>query len=214
MNKCSLFLILVIFLLITRTEASETNKNDTLTPEAVQDSVQMGLDNIIQSFNINENKSDSVLKRELKQKVVLEQVILINNQLDSILNNTTKSLAKASELCFYITFMKCDNNFYFEIFEDYPNDYLFRVMKGSNKIYGHLKYKDWDFYILMYPEPCKPQDKDINSFVRKTGNRVIIEKKEQDFPFIQENPMWLYQYLDGNLVLVKSINDKGFYTNP
>ncbi|PXV59421.1 hypothetical protein CLV62_13642 [Dysgonomonas alginatilytica] len=225
MNEYRIILVLAIILVTVKIVACESNRNNTLDSKDVQDSIKTILKELtIPSFNVYESIPDSILRVEFKHQdtIVLEQVVLVNNQLDSILKNTTKFSRKDFELYFYITFMKRDDDLYFEILEDYPNHYLFEIKKKayslhqreSPKIYGYLKYKDWDFYILVYPTLCNPEDKYLDNFIYKTGNKLIIKKKDQDYPFVQENPMWLYQYLEGNIQLIKSINDKGFFTNP
>lgn len=225
MSEYRIILILAIMLVTTKIVACEYNRDNTLDSKDVQDSIRTILKELsIPSFNVHVSTPDSVLRVEFKHQdtIVLEQALLVNDQLDSILNNITKFLRKDSELYFYITFMKRDDDLYFEILEDYPNNYLFEIkgkgdslhQRKSPKIYGCLKYKDWDFYILVYSTPCNPEDKYLDNFIYKTGNKLIIKKKLEDYPFVQENPMWLYQYLEGNIQLIKSINDKFFFTNP
>jgi hypothetical protein len=185
----------------------------------------------ILSFNyledIKDNQTifyDSLLKEtNIKHSIVLDSLILINYELDSILYKTTEHLQEGTKMGFSITLMRHLDTLYLEIVGGVSADDLFsyKVSKkkkgylwGTNKIYGYFKYKDYDIYVAEYKQPNSPTQDDFNTFFEKTSIKKIIYEGKKEIPFAFENPMWVYQYLSGKLVLFKSVNDKGFFTNP
>lgn len=170
---------------------------------------------------INIHETDIAFK-DNQESISLSQCVIVHSQLDSALIKITNGLKKESNLCFYITFMKYDDKFYIEIFEDYPNYYLFDIRNKSNclfqrlnrKIYGYIKYSDIDIYLLLFPTPNEPDKETLDKIIYKTEDKITIYRKPEEYHFVQENPMWLYEYFDGYINLLKSVNDKGFFTNP
>lgn len=155
--------------------------------------------------------------------VVLDKLIVIDNRIDSILFNTTKYLKKTSTISFYMVFFEYENKLYFEITGYTPkNEFLeFKRNKGSIgylrdgvDIYGCLEYNKYDFYILISPLPYALKKDNLKSFFRDAEEKKIIKEKEESDLFIQENPMWVYEITDKGIVLLKSINDKGYFSNP
>lgn len=170
---------------------------------------------LYKSFSIPKG---NVLMEKTQESMCLDQIVIKHIQLNSILMGLTKNLNKELNLCFYITLMKCDSILHMEIFEDYPNDYLFETKhkrgslykKMNREIYGYVKCDGIDVYFLLYPNPCKPNIEVLNNLIRKTKEKIIINRKTKKYYFTQENPMWLYQYFDNYFNLVESVNDKGF----
>jgi len=176
---------------------------------------------------IKENQTifyDSLLKEtNIKDSLVIDSLILINYELDSILYKTTRYLKEAGIMGLSITLMRHLDTLYLEIIEGVFNSYLFNYkatkspkgyLWGGNKIYGYFKYKDYDIYVVEYKQPNNPTQDDFNMFFEKTLIKKIIYEDKNEIPFAFENPMWVYQYFSGKLVLFKSVNDKGFFTNP
>jgi len=177
--------------------------------------------------DIKENQTisyDSLLKEtNIKDSLVLDSLILINYELDSILYKTTRYLKETGTIGFSITLMRHLDTLYLEIIGGISNSYLFnyKVTKspkgylwGGNKIYGYFKYKDWDFFVIEYTSPNNPTVDDFNVFFDKTEEKKVIFEEKNELPYLFENPIWVYQYLTDRLVLLKSVNDKGFFTNP
>lgn len=169
---------------------------------------------------INLHEDDFVFNN--KESINLNRTIIVHPQLDSVLKEITDGLKENSNLCFYITFMKNEDKLYFEIFEDYPNDYLFNIRNGGGalsqrlncKIYGYVKYNNIDIYLLLVPGSYEPTKDILQNLICKTKDRIVIYRKPKEYHFVQENPMWLYEYSKGDINLINSVNDKGFFTNP
>jgi hypothetical protein len=176
---------------------------------------------------LNDDILDSITIKPLKygnDSIVLDEVFVIDNQMDSLLNIFVKYLNKRPKMSFYITFMNIENKLYFEVvggFED--NNFLEYKRKGSSpylrkgtEIYGFLEHKGVKFYILKYLQPNNSKNDDIGLLFKKSsGKYVIKEKKEGDyFIFTFENPMWLYEYVNGKIILLKSINDEYYFFTP
>lgn len=170
---------------------------------------------------INTHPYDTIFKDNY-ESINLDQTVIVSSQLDSILNRITTGLKKESNLCFYITFMKYDDKLYIEIFEDYPNNYLFDIKNNRDSlsqrlnrlIYGYVKFNDIDVYLLLFPASFEPNKETLDSLICKTEDKIAIYRKPKEFHFLQENPMWLYEYSGRDINLIKSVNDKGFFTNP
>ncbi len=185
-------------------DMSAKNHRDTIQPPII---------------NLLENNTELKDNRNL---IDLDKVVIIHPQLDSILIKMTKGLGRESNLCFYITIMKYEDRLYLEIFEDYPNNYLFEINnKGDSlfqrlnrNIYGYAKYNNIDIYLLLYSNSYRPNEETLGNLICKTKEQITISQKPKDFYFTQENPMWLYEYFDGNINLIESVNDKGFFSNP
>ena len=178
--------------------------------------------------DIKENKiiiCDTLLnkKEDFKESIELDSLALINVQLDSILYKTTEYLKEGTKMGFSITLMRQGDDLYLEIIKGVSNSNLFsyKAIKspkgylwGNNKIYGYFKYKDWDFYVVENKPPNNPTGDDFNIFFDKVSVKKIIFEEKNELPYMFENPMWVYQYLSDRLVLLKSVNDKGFFTKP
>jgi hypothetical protein len=157
-----------------------------------------------------------------QDKIELIRFEVIDKQLDSILLNTTKYIKKRTGICFYMTFVKRDSLIYFEIFEDYQNHYLFDIKKKKRHplpnidymIYGFISYNDVPCYIVLYSGCFMPSTDDLNNFFYNSVDKRIITEEDGVLHFFYENPMWLYVFQNGNIKLIKSANDKGFFTNP
>lgn len=170
---------------------------------------------------INLHDDDFVFNNN-RESISLNRTIIVHSQLDLVLKKITDGLKEDSNLCFYITFMKNEDKLYFEIFEDYPNDYLFDIRNDggtlsqrlNRKIYGYVKYNNIDIYLLLFPTSCEPTKDILENLICKTKDRIVIYRKPKEYHFVQENPMWLYEYFEGDIKLIKSVNDKGFFTNP
>jgi len=153
--------------------------------------------------------------------IKLDNFILINMDLDSILCKITDYLK--TKAMFFITLMRQGDDLYLEIIKCFSNSDLFDYYKEiksaegyfwDRKIYGYFKYKDCNFVVFEYAPPNNPTVDDFNLFFSKTSEKKIIFEEKNDLLYLYENPMWLYQYLSDRLVLLRSTNDKGFYTNP
>jgi hypothetical protein len=164
---------------------------------------------------------DNIIFEDKRDSIKLNWIAIIHPQLDSMLMKITNGLKKDSNLCFYITFMRYGGKFYIEIFEDYPNNYLFDIknkkdflsQRLARKIYGYVKCNDIDIYLLLFPAPYEP-DKETLDNLMEAKDMIVIYRNDEKYHFVQENPMWLYEYFDGNINLIKSVNDKGFFTSP
>jgi len=159
----------------------------------------------------------------IKDSIELDSLVLINKQLDSIIYKTTEYLKEETKMGFSITLMRQKDNLYLEIIEGVSNNNLFNYkaiksqkgyLWGGNKIYGYFKYKDWDFFVIENKPPNNPTVDDLNIFFDKTKEKKIVFEEKNESLYMFENPMWLYQHLTDRLVLLKSVNDKGFFTNP
>jgi hypothetical protein len=157
-----------------------------------------------------------------KDTISLYYLCPINNQIDTILSKTAKNIRRGSGMCFYMTFMKRDSVMHFEIFEDYLNHYLFDIKRHKNPltqnknytIYGFTKYNDVIFYVLLYSGILQPEKEDLNRLFYNTTEKKIITEEHSDLRFFYENPMWLYRINKQDIKLIKSANDKGFFSNP
>lgn len=160
----------------------------------------------------NISQKDIELLRE-NNYIKLDSVVIQQKQMDSLMMNITTNLYKASNECFYITFMKYKDTCYFEILEDVSNEYLFKIKENhprsiyNRKIYGYSRYNNINFYLLLYSVPYNLEENELSSFFYKTNKKKIIYRNIYDSLFIFENPMWLYQYTEKEIKLIKSIND-------
>lgn len=173
---------------------------------------------VVRSENHSFNSIDiSVLKKESTKNdsLKLDIVTISESNLDSIVSRITKKATKKSSIALFITLMKFEEDLYMEIVCDYENLYLF--VNRVKSTYGLLKYKDMNIYILLYPSPYTPSDCDLNCLFKKTNYNTVIYKKDpygKGYYLNSENPTWLFKYRNKNFILIRSINDSGFYTNP
>lgn len=205
MNKHKLILLIITILTILTTKAIACEKDSSVISDDILNSIV---------FKPSKYGNDSI---------ILDKVIIVNDQLDSILLNTTQYLKEGAMISFYMVFFEHDNKIYFEITGYTPkNEFLeFKKKRISNgylregvDVYGYLEYNKHDLYILISPSPHNVKEENIKSFFKKTEEKKVIKEKNEDEIFIYKNPLWLYEYTDKRIILLKSINDKGYFTNP
>lgn len=182
---------------------------------AVSDSI------IAPKIDIRDNRKEVY---EASGRFVIDSVAITNPQLDSILSRTTKDLPEKSQLAFAITFMRYQTKIYFEIMGFVPDNNFITVKKvgqtydnylsqGSH-IYGYTQSNKRDIYVAIFPSPNDASEDDIKCFFQKTEKTKVIKKTAPTSSSLAlfENPMWLYQYINGKTVFLKSVFDKGFFT--
>ena len=204
---------ILIILLLAFPLNGKTNNNSN-------DSVTNNKDSLCNNKNINlidtiTNKVDVVL---------LDKITVINLQMDSIISNTVKYLTKESQIFFYITLMKQNDNIYIEITGVLNNNSIFEFnskgksddnyLRPGTKIYGYLERENKDFYILSYPPPYDINNEDFEKLFQMTNEKINLKEEGYNEILIYENPIWLYKYEKHKIKLLKSINDKGFFIRP
>ena len=160
--------------------------------------------NSIEDIIDNDNSSE---------KTRMDSLIIIDTKMDSIFAFITKSISeKTIWTHFYIVVAKIDKNIFVEILADFSNEQLF---KNRGKYYGYDIYGSLDYNKRkMYVATQNMNNEEMKHYFRKDGKFIYIIKTNADALLVSskfENPMWLYEFKEKSLVLVKSANVEYFY---
>lgn len=158
-------------------------------------------------------KPDSIIediadKDTSLEKIKMDSLSIVDTKIDSVLTLINSSISSKSIWeHFYITIAKINENIFVEIIGNYTNEQLFKN-KGKYygyNIYGFLNYYGRKIYISTY----NIDNKEIELYFKKTGKQIFISKVNKDILIVSakfENPMWLYEFKDKSLIMVKSAN--------
>ena len=143
----------------------------------------------------------------------MDSLIIIDTKLDSIFAFITKSISeKTIWTHFYIVVAKIDKNIFVEILADFSNEQLF---KNRGKYYGYDIYGFLDCNKRkVYIATQNMNNEEMKHYFRKDGKSIYINKTNADALLVSskfENPMWLYEFKEKSLVLVKSANVEYLY---
>lgn len=143
----------------------------------------------------------------------MDSLIVIDTKMDSVFDFVTNPISEKSIWeHFYITVAKVDKKIYVEILADYSNEELFKN-KGKFReyeIFGSLDYNKRKIYVAS----SNVNNEEMKHYFRKDGKSIYISKTNADALLMSskfENPMWLYEFKEKNLVLVKSANVEYYY---
>ena len=145
--------------------------------------------------------------------IKMDSLIIIDTKMDSVFAFVTNPISEKSIWeHFYITVAKVDTKIYVEILADYSNEEVFKN-KGKFRryeIFGSLDYNKRKIYVAS----LNMNNEEMKHYFRKDGKSIYISKTNADALLVSskfENPMWLYEFKEKNLVLVKSANVEYYY---
>jgi hypothetical protein len=147
------------------------------------------------------------------EKTKMDSLTVIDTKMDSIFAFITKSISeKTIWTHFYIVVAKIDKKIFVEILADFSNEQLFknRGKYYENNIYGFFDYNRRKMYVATQ----NMNNEEMKHYFRKDGKSIYISKTNADALLVSskfENPMWLYEFKEKSLVLVKSANVEYFY---
>lgn len=141
-------------------------------------------------------------------EIKVNSLHIVSVKLDSMLSSIIKEKSKKSIWNhFYITLAKVDSILYIEIVADTSNERIF-MDKKKERIYGEFKLNNNVMFVLKYDSINQIKDIDIEKMFVKTRHSVIIKKRKIPNMYYTkyENPMWLFQFKDRDVFLLKSTN--------
>src|ERR1035437_1898580 len=147
------------------------------------------------------------------EKTKMDSLTVIDTKMDSIFAFITKSISeKTIWTHFYIVVAKIDKKIFVEILADFSNEQLFknRGKYYENNIDGFFDYNRRKMIVATQ----NMNNEEMKHYFRKDGKSIYISKTNADALLVSskfENPMWLYEFKEKSLVLVKSANVEYFY---
>jgi len=178
----------------------------------------MGVENIAKACcqecntsSLNMCQGDSIIVDDTCRsfdEIKVNSLYIVSAKIDSLLSSMIKEKSKKSIWnFFYVTMAKVDSSLYIEIVADISNERIFLNNKKEN-IYGYFKINNNVMFVLKYDSINQIKDSDIGKMFVKTGHAVIIKKRKGPNMYYTkyENPMWLYQFKDRDVFLLKSTN--------
>jgi hypothetical protein len=161
--------------------------------------------------SLNMCRGDSIIEDNACRsfdEIKVNSLQVVSVKLDSILSSIIKEKSKKSIWnFFYITLAKVDSSLYIEIVADISNERIF-MNKKNELIYGEFKLNNNVMFVLKYDSINQIKDSDIGKMFLRTGHVAIIKKRKGPNMYYTkyENPMWLYQFKDRDVFLLKSTN--------
>lgn len=171
-----------------------------------------GKNGVSLKFYPNDSVEHVIDKYNPSEKIRMDSLTIIDTRMDSIFAFITKPISeKTIWTHLYIVVAKIDKNIFVEILADFSNEQLF---KNRGKYYGYDIYGSFDYNKRkMYVVTQNMNNEEMKHYFRKDGKSIYICKTNADTLLVSskfENPMWLYEFKGGNLVLVKSVNVEHF----
>jgi hypothetical protein len=164
-------------------------------------------------FYPKDSIEDIIDNHNSSEKTRMDSLTIIDAKMDSIFAFITKSISeKTIWTHFYIVVAKIDKSIFVEILADFSNEQLF---KNRGKYYGYDIYGSLDYNKRkMYVVTQNMKNEEMKHYFKKDGKYIYISKEDADALLVSskyENPMWLYEFKEKNLVLVKSANVEYLY---
>ncbi len=172
-----------------------------------------GKKNVSLKFYPKDSIEDITNNDNFPEKIRMDSLTIIDAKMDSIFTFITKSISeKTIWTHFYIVVAKIDKSIFVEILADFSNEQLFknRGKYYEYNIYGFLEYNRRKIYVATQ----NINNEEMKHYFRKDGKFIYIKKTNADALLVSskfENPMWLYEFREKSLVLIKSANVEYFY---